>query len=398
MKVGIKRRSFISPNLIILSSAFFFLFFGSAHQQYLKPYFSEVLGWGPLKGSIVIATVYISFMFWRLFICYSIKLLGDFRSIILGAATYSLFVMSLLLTDSFIGLIFMAVIWGWGAASLWITSSAQVLDASYKSRYGATSGLFYMMTHLGFATGIFTYGRILDYYKSVPLTYAHNVRLIITLIAMVIGNLILFKLPKQQIEREVNLRQIFVFMKMPKFTIAGFLQFASALGFGILLGLFSDYIKDEYGSAYLSITAVFYPLARASLSFGGGALSDKLGRGKTLFVSFIIGSIGLFIAGIWTSLITASLAAFSLGFQGGLVPPISMALIGDDIKPQRRHLALGAVFFWNNLGVVIALLLGPSLKLMLKSFQSTFGIFSVIFLICAIASVILIKYEQKETD
>jgi len=391
-----KQKSFISPNLIVLSSAFFFIFFGSAHQQYLKPYFTELFGWGPIKGSVVIATVYISFMFWRLFVCYSIRLLGDFRSIILGAATYCLFVVALLLTDSFIGLFSMAVIWGWGAASLWITSGAQVLDASHESRYGAASGLFYTMIHLGFAIGIFAYGRILKHYRFMQLAHAHNLRLIVTLIAMIIGNLIIFRLPKRQIKREADLRQIFVFMKMPQFAIAGFLQFSSALGFGILLGLFSDYIKDEYGSAYLSITAFFYPLARAFLSFGGGALSDRLGRGMTLFISFVIGSIGLLIAGLWQGLVTAALAAFSLGFQGGLVPSISMALIGDDIKSQRRHLALGAVFFWRDLGVALALLLGPSLKLMLKSFQSTFGIFSIIFLACAVASVILIRYEKSK--
>lgn len=391
-----KPKSFISPHLVILSSAFFFMFLGSAHQQYLKPYFSEVLGWGTIKGSVIISTVYISFMIWRLFVCYSIKFLGDFRSIILGAATYPLFVVALLITDSFIGLLLIAIIWGWGAASFWITSSVQILDASDKSRYGASSGLFYMMTHIGFAIGVFIYGRILEYYGTIQLEHAHNVRLIVTLIAMIIGSLIIFKLPKLKVKREANLRQIFSFMKMPQFTIASFLQFSSALGFGILLGLFSDYIKDEYGSAYLSITAVFYPLARAILSFGGGALSDRLGRGMALFISFLIGSMGLLIAGLWTSLFTAAVAAFSLGFQGGLVPPVSMALIGDDTVPQRRHLAFGAVFFWRDLGVALALLLGPSLTLLLKSFESTFFIFSLIFFVCAIASVVLIRYELKK--
>jgi len=297
------------------------------------------------------------------------------------------------MTDSFIGLILIAVLWGWGAASLWVTSGAQILDASDKSRYGAASGLFYMMTHIGFALGVFVYGRILGHYGPTQLEHAHNVRLFVTAGAMIVGTLIIFGLPKSQIDRKANLRKFFAFMKLPKFVIAEFLQFSSAIGFGILLGLFSDYIKDEYGSAYLSITAIFYPLARAFLSFGGGALSDRLGRGKTLFISFIIGSIGLFVAGVSQSLFTAGLAAFSLGFQGGLIPPISMAIIGDDIKPQSRHLALGAIFVWRDLGVVLALLLGPSLTLVLKSFQFTFIIFSAIFLICAFISIILIKYE-----
>jgi len=281
-----------------------------------------------------------------------------------------------------------------------------------------------MFTHLGFAAGILAYGGILEYYSSTKLAHAHDVRLIVTAMAMVIGTSIMFILPKHKIKREANLRQIFAFMKIPKFAIASFLQFASALGFGILLGLFSDYIKEEYGSAYLSITSHLRmqcsscamllvcnaprvqcsedamllvcnaPRVRAFLSFGGGALSDRLGRGKTLFISFVIGAVGLLIAGFWQSLTAAALAAFSLGFQGGLVPPISMAIIGEETKSQRRHLALGAVFFWRDLGVVLALLLGPSLKLMLKSFQSTFGIFSIIFLLCAIVSVILMRTEE----
>ena len=80
-------------DLKVLSGAFFFLFMGAgAQQQFLLPYLREATSWGTMRYSSVLAAVYFSFMLWRLGIGYSIRALGEYRSIVLGSLTYTAFV------------------------------------------------------------------------------------------------------------------------------------------------------------------------------------------------------------------------------------------------------------------------------------------------------------------
>jgi len=72
-----------------------------------------------------------------------------------------------------------------------------------------------------------------------------------------------------------------------------------------------------------------------------------------------------------------------------------MALIGDSVRPERRHLAFGAIFVWRDLGVVIALLGGQFLRLRLGGVGPAFLLFGAIFLMCALLSTKLAKQEQQ---
>lgn len=378
---------YLSRDLKVLSIAFFFIFMGASFQQFLIPYLQETTSWGTMKCSVILVMVYATFLFWRVFVIWTISLLGDYLSILLGSLTYSGFVTALYLTKQYPLLILASFVWGWGAASLWIVSSAQVLDAARESRYGMASGVFYAATHAGFAIGVIMLGRIGEW-------YGKDTMILSALAAMILGNFAMLFVPRRGIHRERDIRIIFSMMRTAKVKIVGFFLFASSLGFGFLLSAFTGMAKEQ-NLIYLANAAFFFPLARFALSFLGGAISDKLGRAMTLVLAFVISALGLFLAGMWSNIITAGFSAFSLGLQGGLVPVAAMAITGDSASTERRHLALSALFVWRDLGVVFSVFLGQYLSMLLGGFRSTFLIFAVIFVFCAFLSVILVKREAE---
>jgi predicted MFS family arabinose efflux permease len=375
--------------LIVLSGAFFFIFMGAgAQQQFLIPYLKGTTNWGAMKYSSVLAAVYLSFMVWRIFVGYSIRALGDYRSIVLGCLTYTAFVATVLFTKRFPAIIAMGALWGWGAASMWIVSSSQILNVSHRTHYGTASGIFYFCTHVGFTVGVLVLSLIQTRWDSDALYQT-------ALGLALIGNAILLFVPRRPIKRDARpVREILKMMRTNKVRIVAALQFAAALGFGLLLGVFADFISDEYGNPYLLLTVLF-PSARAVLSLSGGILSDRLGRAHIFFVAFLLSALGLFVAAVWTHPITVALSILALGFQGGIVPTVSMALIGDSVLPERRHLAFGAIFVWRDLGVVIALLGGQFLRIRLGGVSPAFLLFGAIFLVCALLSTRLARQEQE---
>ena len=379
-------QKYLSRDLKILSVAFFFIFIGSSFQQFLVPYFQSTTSWSAMKCSVILMVVYSTFLFWRIFVNYSIKLLGDYLSIFLGSLTYSGFMLSLYLTKQYPLIILSALVWGWGAAALWITSSTQVLDAVKTSKYGMASGIFYCATHLGFAVGVFMLGNIGE-------RFGGDWSVLTAVFAIVIGNVVILFIPRKRVEREFDIRIAFTMMLASKIRIVSFFLFATSLSFGLMLGAFTG-IAKEHGLAYLASVAVSAPIARAILSLLGGAVSDKLGRGKTLFLSFAISFLGLFLASMWSNMFTLGFSALSLGLQGGLVPVTAMAIIGDSVPSERRHLAFSATFVWRDLGVVVSLFLGQYLSSLMGSFRGTFLVFACVFLICAFLALTLIKREK----
>ncbi len=378
---------YLSRDLKILSLAFFFMFMGASFQQYLIPYLQETTSWSVMKCSTILMMVYAAFMFWRIFVNYSIPALGDYRSIVLGSLTYSGFVAILYLTKQYPLLMIAAFVWGWGAASMWIVSSTQVLDATQESAYGRASGIFHAAVQAGFGTGVIILGRI-------GARFGKDAVLPLALIAMLVGNIVMLFVPKKRVQRETDIRIIFSMMRKAKARIVGFFLFSSSLGFGFLLGAFTG-VAAENNLAYLANTAVFFPIARLIISFSGGIISDKLGRARTLVFAFFISCLGMFFAGIWSNMVTVGFSAFSLGLQGGLVPVAAMAIIGDSAVKERRHLAFSALFVWRDLGVVFSVFLGQYLRMLLGGPEPCFLVFAGIFLVCAVLSVILVRRETE---
>ena len=97
--------------------------------------------------------------------------------------------------------------------------------------------------------------------------------------------------------------------------------------------------------------------------------------------SFLLAAAGLLVAVWWRSSpgLSLGICAAAMATQNALAASSSMALIGDVSKSESRHMALGAVFFWRDLGVVIPLFIAGALKSRLAAMQDAAAVADVFY-------------------
>ena len=386
-------------HLLLLVVIFYFIFAGAGAQQlYLVPYLQQVTPWSPLSCAVLLAVVYATMMVFRVGNVYLLQSWPDWKWTAVGAVTYFLFPAGMFvvayLPSYWLALSF-AVLWGWGAAALWggTTMQTLALTEGRKERYGTGMGLLYAGTHAGWLSGVIVLGLVFARYNTRPqLTYL--VAAGITLV----GLLLAFGLPRSgeamiAPPSGARLRRI---VTRPKAIISMFLLGSSALAFGLMIGTFADYVKDQYGVQYVWITAMFYPGVHIVLSFVSGWLSDLGGRAPVLSASFLLAAVGCALAAVWHSPVALAIAAALWGLLNGAVPVISAALVGDSAERKRRPLAYGALFTSRDLGVALGLIgsrltTGTGIKL-----ETSFALFGVLFVFCAGVASLLQRYAKQK--
>jgi MFS family permease len=288
-----------------------------------------------------------------------------------------------------------AIVWGWGGAALWAGSSLQILAATDRAKggYGSTIGLLYSATHLGFALGVVALGWVYARVGTESLYWLYLVAGGVSLM----GNLVLLATPRlDHVEPEVpSLAALLGVSVKAKAAISGFLQFAAALSFGLMLGSFGDVVKVAYGKGLIWLLAAPYPLARLLWGWASGVLSDRVGRAWALAASFLFVAASLAGCGLWSSPITIGLASGALGLLSSTVPVVASAIIGDSAERQRRPLAYGALFAYHGAGVAVATLGGAALRSHFGSFQPVFLLFAGVFTVCGLVAVALHRWAQQ---
>ncbi|MBI3946063.1 MAG: MFS transporter [Armatimonadetes bacterium] len=367
----------MSRDLAILSSSFFLIFMGAgAVQQYIIRYLQDVTGRSPAQCSWVLATIYLSFLVWRLFAAHTIAWLGDKRAIILGQLTYTLFVIFAITAREFWVLIAAAALWGWGASAMWIASSTQVLDATARTRYGTAAGVFYAASHLGQWLGVILLGWVKTHYDWAALLW-------VAAGLSIAANTVALAVPRKFVPRETpRISKVFGILRTPQTKALAVLLFVSSFGFGLLLSGFSTLVEP---ARIALVTSGFYG-GRLVSSWYSGRISDRLGRRGVLVWGFALATIGMVAGASADSAWLLCAAALGLGVQTGTVPVAATAMIGDLIEPSRRHLAFGALYVWRDLGVAVAILGSQVIIGFLGGYRVCFGVFALLFALCAVLS------------
>ncbi len=386
-------------HVLLLSSTFLFIFLGTGAQQaFLMPYLREFTDWSQFHRSLVIASVYFSMTVFRLGNVYLLRDWPQWKCSLAGGAMYVFFPLAMLglyFVPSYPLALLAAAIWGWGGAAMWMGTTLQILAlADRAKRHGTGMGVLYGATLAGWALGVIVLGSIFNYAQQIDtpwLLYAAA-----TLLAM-IGYGIMLALPRRpeplpEMPTWTSLVQI---MSQTKARIAAFLLFAASLSFGFVLGSFTDYVEAAHGAHWLWIATFFYPFARFVLSVSSGLLSERMSHGSVLAIGFFGGAAGMTVPLLWEHPIALAVTALTLGMLNGAVPVVSTALIGTSSAQKRRPLVYGAMFTWRDLGVVVAAVAGSLLGLEVEGVALTFGVFSAVFAVCGIASLILNRYAQQ---
>lgn len=136
-----------------------------------------------------------------------------------------------------------------------------------------------------------------------------------------------------------------------------------------------------------SLMVGIFGIANALGRFGGGSLSDKIGRFQTLYIVVAItGVLHLFFYANATTIPTFIAESCVLGFCFGTLMAIIPSLIGDTYGPANMGQNFGIVFF----GYTIASLIGPQIT---ANTLATTGSYSAAFpllgVLCVVGLVLL---------
>lgn len=364
-------------DIVTLSVAFIFIFFGASVQQVVVPVLQDAhADWdsGRVRTAVLTA-VYLSFAVWRGLIGFVLRALGGYRTTVLGAAIYAVFFASIYHAPSPLALTLLAILWGFGAACLWTGASAAVLNASRSTHFGRSAGLFNSGTHLGYALGVFALVGV-----GHQCGYRASEWLIVP--ATVIGALITTRISREQPRTErPNLALAARVLRSPRGACVALFMLVSSSAYGIMLGPFVDQLSATHRMDALAIAGL-YALARLAMTYLGGAISDGVGRASVIMGGFALAAVGLLTgAAMPGSLAAMMVCVISLGLQSEVVPAAGLALIGDTTEAARRPLVHGLLFAWRDLGVVLALQLGALLPATGASYLTVFG---VLFATCAL--------------
>ena len=135
----------------------------------------------------------------------------------------------------------------------------------------------------------------------------------------------------------------------------------------------------------LGLVVVWFHVAKAVLSYGGGWANDRWGRRVTLSAGFLGGAAGLLLAGLLKQSAGLAVAAFCLGIPSGMVPVVATALVGDRVRGPRRMMALGSLFVWRDGSMVVGLVAAELLRRCLK-LEGSYAVLALVLVAFAVAS------------
>ncbi|MBN2449203.1 MAG: MFS transporter [Lentisphaeria bacterium] len=384
--------------LYLLGVMFLFIFMGAGAQQaYLVSYLGRTTPWSGAQRGAVIACTYLAMLPFRLLNLRLFPNWSDRRFALVGSLAYLQFTLVMAATprlQSFPLLILAALAWGAGAAMMWTGTSMRILRLSDMAggRHGTGMGFLYASTHAGWLAGAVFLGILYQTLATPRLWLLYAAAAALTLL----GNLTATLLPvTERCPRcRPTLRAVAQVMARPRARIAGLLQFASALAYGLILGTFARFVEQRYGREWIWLTVSLYPATQMLLSLAGGSLSDRIGQAPILVTAFLAGAMGLFLGVVVASPWSAAFTALTLGFLNSTVTVAAGAIVGRAADEARRPLVYGVVYGWRDLGIALATLASTVLGLSFEV-RHVFLVFAAVYVVCACGAALLGKYSEQ---
>ncbi len=365
-------------DLVLLSSAFFFIFLGpGATQQFLIPFLAAQTGRSHSDCSWILAAVYLSALVWALLCGYTVRWLGARRAIVAGLATYAGFSAAVFARPTFACALAAAVLWGWGAAAVWVSGPTRILENESPFQRGRASGIFFSAVFLGQAIGVIALGRITD------ARWIFGVAAVIGAAGVACA---WFVRPGRVEVRVVKFTDAAAALASKRGAFLAGIALVSAMGFGVVLSPLCSSVDKRLGFGRIAELTIWFYVGRLVMAWAAGWLSDRWGRLQVLALAFLLGAGGLALAAWSAAPVMLAAAALALGMQAAMLQTPTMALVGDWIPPERRHLAFGALYAAKNLGVSFAILFGQDLREHLGGDPAAFGVFACIMACCAAAA------------
>ncbi len=337
----------ISKEVIILSLAFSFVFFGyNGVQQYLTLYFSKLNLFKVGFYSLIL--IYLFFILFSFLSALFVKKYGFKKPLLIASLFYSIFIFSLLTKSIF--LVYLAsILLGISAAFLWMGQISCLVRETEKKFYGESSGFFNTFLSLGSGLGIFILGFLIEKLKDFETPF------LFFAFFPLIGAFIFLKLkekkPEKNLERIKFPKKLFLSKTSLQFSS---LWFAQTFVFGITIGILPLQVEKALGVSFVGILSSLFLILPIIFSYLIGRLSDKIGREILIFVSYFFRLISFLFLSI-PKTFYLMLGVFFLILGQIFSSPISFAIVGD-VTDKKNLEFLNALFnAFSVSGVVLAL-------------------------------------------
>ncbi len=370
--------------LLVLSGSFFFIFVGTgALQQFLLPILGTRAGVSDAAAAAVFACVYFAGPVFLAVYGYVYQALKERWCLVLGTFTYTLFAVVVLVAPDPTIVLGAAILWGFGAETIWATGPTQVINASHRSRYGSISGIFQSATYSGQMLGVVLLGTILRRYADPA--QGQTVILATAAAISLIGNVLaLFLKVKPKTLPPARLADAFQALRSLAGRYLVLLSVATYLGWGLVLSSFTLLVKDLGQDAKLHWIVFPYYAGRLLVAWAAGHMSDKVGRERVMLAGFALGTTGLTVAALSPSAATVAAVSAVLGMQAAMVSVASAAAVGDYIPEKQRHLVFAGTNAWGYLAAGGTMVVSQLLRRHYGDFTPSFLLFAGFYGACAL--------------
>ena len=159
------------------------------------------------------------------------------------------------------------------------------------------------------------------------------------------------------------------------------------LGLFMVLPVFALLGPELVGAtpALVGMAIGVYGLSQACLQVPFGAMSDRLGRKRLIYLGLVIFAIGSLVAGASDHIIGVILGRALQG--AGAIASVLMALVSDLTRAEQRTKAMASIGVTIGLSFSLSLILGP----LLSEFAGLSGLFYLTAVLALVAIVIVWK-------
>jgi len=333
-------------NVISISLAFFFIFFGfGTAQQYLVVLFRE-----DGRGDIALLSLFLlygTFMLVGLAAAKIIPIIGGLkRSVMVGAITYALYVACIALGNAPILLVASTII-GFGAALLWVGSGQIIADNSNEKTAGRNFALQVASSNIANIVGMYAGGFLLERVSATVMFMSMSFVILVGFFF-----LILIRLSRE----EMQPRPFRLLFALDRRMLALFpLLFGSSYLNGQAFIGVNFIIVTFLGIGAIPLVISFFKLGNVAGSLSIGAISARVSKQTILLCTTIIILLGVGIFTLTSTLGWLLSGAILLGFSLSGVYPVTLAWFKDAFVREENIYALGILHVYSNLGMIAAI-------------------------------------------
>ena len=376
------------PTLLTIAGIYGFVYAGAApFQIFVTPHLRRNLGFGEIEAAMVLACVYFTFWLTRVAGGRIVPAIGVRRSVTAGVLGYVLFPMALAWLGAPAPMWVAACAWGFCASVFRVGASSTQLAYCRADRYGFWAGVGAIVLQVGTVAGLAVQVALSGgAARTSGAVFAHQACFAsgAAVVAVVLS------LALREVRGEFprpSVREMIGHALSRRIWLLSVFMLSAGFGYGIILNTMNRIVRESWGLMGL---APFYVVAGV-VSFAGGHISDRIGRGRCFVAAFALGAAGLAVVAVRQDIWSMALGAGILGAVFGLVPTLATAWIGDTAAPEERPLLISAVFSWRDLGIAVALIARGLAARLPHPVTTTFVVFAAWYGACAVLGAVRMR-------